>query len=97
MRLVGVQHHNLAEITSMCIWLEVSASGYYEWRVRPESATARRRAWLAVLVRQAFDESDETYGHRRIHAQLRRWGQSCTAELVRGMPLPLPDHDKSGV
>ena len=72
-------------IVALCAWLEVSASGYYEWRGRPESATAQRRARLAVLVRHAFDDSDETYGHRRIHAQLLRWGQSCTPELVRGI------------
>ena len=29
-------------ITKMCEWLDVSTSGYYEWRDRPESATAPR-------------------------------------------------------
>ncbi len=72
-------------ITKMCAWLDVSTSGYYEWCDRPESATAARRAELAVLVRRAFEDSDETYGHRRIHAQLLRWDQSCTPELVRGI------------
>jgi transposase InsO family protein len=72
-------------ITKMCAWLDVSTSGYYEWYDRPESATAARRAALAVLVRRAFDVSDETYGHRRVHAQLVRWGTSCTPELVRSI------------
>jgi len=72
-------------VTTMCEWLEVSTSGYYDWCDRPESATAARRAALAVLVRRAFEVSDETYGHRRIHAQLLRWGQSCTPELVRSI------------
>jgi transposase InsO family protein len=72
-------------ITTMCQWLGVSTSGYYEWCDRPESATAARRAALAVLVCRAFEDSDETYGHRRIHAQLLRWGQSCTPELVRSI------------
>jgi putative transposase len=72
-------------ITMMCAWLEVSTSGYYEWRDRPESATAQRRAYLSLLVKKAFEDSDETYGHRRIHAQLVRWGQHCTPELVRSI------------
>lgn len=72
-------------ITMMCAWLEVSTSGYYEWRDRPESATAQRRAYLSLLVKKAFEDSDETYGHRRIHAQLVRWDQHCTPELVRSI------------
>jgi len=70
-------------ITTMCEWLGVSTSGYYEWRDRPDSATTRHRQFLALLIDKAFEESDETYGHRRVHAQLARWGQHCTPELVR--------------
>jgi putative transposase len=70
-------------ITKMCEWLEVSTSGYYEWRDRPESATAQRHAYLSLMVKKAFEMSDETYGYRRIHAQLARWGETCTPELVR--------------
>jgi putative transposase len=70
-------------IAKMCIWLDVSKSGFYEWRARPESATAQRRAYLAALITQIFADSDETYGHRRVHAQLERQGEPCTPELVR--------------
>lgn len=69
----------------MCVWLGVSTSGYYEWRDRPDSATAQRRAYLASLVKAVFEASDETYGHRRVHAQLARQGEACTPELVRGI------------
>jgi transposase InsO family protein len=70
-------------VTRMCRWLKVSKSGFYEWRSRPESATAARRARLALLVRKAFDDSDGTYGYRRIAAQLARWGTVAGLELVR--------------
>ena len=53
-------------ITQMCEWLGASRSGFYEWRSRPESATARRREKLKVLVRKAFGDSDGTYGYRRV-------------------------------
>ena len=70
-------------IKFMCEHLNVSTSGYYEWRGRPESATTQRRSELKVLIRKAFDMSDSTYGYRRIHAQLERWGVSAGLELVR--------------
>lgn len=70
-------------VKSMCAWLGVSTSGFYEWRSRPASATAVRRAELAVLVRHVFDASDATYGHRRVHAELARLGRVAGLELVR--------------
>jgi transposase InsO family protein len=69
----------------MCRWLVVSTSGYYEWRGRPESATAFRRDGLKVRIIKIFDDSDETYGHRRVHADLARQGERCSVELVRGL------------
>lgn len=67
----------------MCNLLDVSTSGYYEWRTRPTSATAERRKELRLLIQKAFDNSEETYGHRRVHAQLQRWGVQAGLELVR--------------
>jgi len=72
-------------ITLMCRWLEVSKSGYYEWRSRPESATAKRREELKLLITKAFDDSDGTYGYRRIWSQLARWGVQAGLELVRAL------------
>src|SRR2546430_16981275 len=69
----------------MCAWLEVSRSGYYEWRSRPESATAKRREELKLLITKAFDDSDGTYGYRRIWWQLARWGAHAGLELVRAL------------
>jgi transposase InsO family protein len=67
----------------MCERLGVSKSGYYDWRRRPDSTTARRREELMLLVNKAFEMSDGTYGYRRVHAQLARWGHSAGPELVR--------------
>jgi transposase InsO family protein len=72
-------------ITRMCAWLEVSKSGFYEWRSRPESATAKRREELRLLIKKAFDDSDGTYGYRRVWSQLARWGVRAGLELVRAL------------
>ena len=70
-------------IVRMCEWVEVSTSGYYDWRDRPASATAIRREHLAALVKAVFEQSDQTYGYRRVHAQLVRQGEQVSPELVR--------------
>jgi transposase InsO family protein len=70
-------------IMQMCGWLRVSRSGYYEWRSRPESATAQRRELLKLKIRALFEANDEAYGYRRIHAVLVRGGEQVSDELVR--------------
>jgi putative transposase len=77
--------HKKYTVVTMCEWLDVSNSGYYEWREHPPSVTARRRAYLAVLIGTSFADSDETYGHRRVHAERARWGARCGIELVRSI------------
>lgn len=72
-------------IVAMCSWLEVSKSGFYEWRSREMSATARRRELLKVKVQALFDASDGTYGYRRVHAALERGGEQVGPELVRSL------------
>lgn len=72
-------------IVKMCEWSGVSRSGFYEWRDRPASATAERRAVLAGDVRRVFDASDGRYGYRRVHAQLAREGIEAGPELVRSL------------
>ena len=72
-------------IACMCTWLGVSKSGFYEWRSRPDNATVKRREELKLLIQKAFDDSDGTYGYRRIWSQLARWGVRAGAELVRAL------------
>jgi transposase InsO family protein len=69
----------------MCRMLKVSRSGYYEWRDRAPSATARRREYLRAHITKHFELSHQTYGYRRLHAALRRQGEQASRELVRGL------------
>jgi putative transposase len=70
-------------IMCMCKWLGVSKSGFYDWRSRPESATARRRELLKIKIKALFEANDSTYGYRRLHAALARGGEQACPELVR--------------
>lgn len=74
-------------IVKMCRWAQVSKSGFYDWRDRPASATTERRGVLAVRVGEIFVDSDETYGYRRVHAQLEREGIEAGPELVRAIMI----------
>lgn len=83
---VDSQDHDPSElnpVSSMCRWLEVSRSGFYHWRARPASATTARRAALTARVRHFFTASDDTYGYRRVHADLAGEGTECSPDLVR--------------
>jgi transposase InsO family protein len=77
--------HHVPSIVKMCIWMEVSRSGFYEWRSAPESATALRREALTLYVNKSFKDSDGTYGYRRVHADLAGWGVPAGPELVRSL------------
>ena len=70
-------------IMQMCEWLGVSKSGYYDWRTRPESATAKRRELLKIKIKALFEANNEEYGYRRMHQALVRGGESVDDELVR--------------
>jgi transposase InsO family protein len=53
-----------------CRVLDVSQSGYYAWRSRPPSARVIRHAWLTDAIHQVHAASRQTYGSRRVHAEL---------------------------
>jgi transposase InsO family protein len=67
----------------MCSWLEVSRSGFYDWKSRPKSVTAERRELLKIKVKALFEANNGEYGYRRVHAALARAGEACSPELVR--------------
>ncbi|WP_425294285.1 IS3 family transposase [Mycobacterium attenuatum] len=73
----------LPTVARMCALLQVSKSGYYEWRDRPQSLTQQRRERLADKIGVLFTAFGATYGYRRIHAELLRAGERVGDELVR--------------
>lgn len=52
-----------------CRVLNVSRSGYYEWRDRPASAREEGNALLLKYIEQIHADSRGTYGSPRVHAE----------------------------
>lgn len=57
-------------VQAACRLLDVSESGYYDWRSRPPSQRAIRHAWLLDQIRAVHAASRGTYGCHRVHAEL---------------------------
>jgi putative transposase len=55
----------------MCRVLGVSRAGFYAWERRAPSDRALYDAWLTTKIQEIHDESDGTYGARRVNAELR--------------------------
>ena len=66
----------------MCRVLEVSRSGSYAWLKREPSARARANAALLDAIKEIHDESDETYGAPRVHAELEERGPQASLNRV---------------
>ena len=66
----------------MCRVLGVSPSGYYAWRGRPPSRRARENAALSRRIEAIHVESRQTYGARRVHAELQARGVSVSRQRV---------------
>jgi transposase InsO family protein len=69
----------------MCKVLEVSKSGYYDWRKRqdaPPTPTELKRQKRCELVEKIFREINSIYGYRKIYHELRRQGLSCSLNTI---------------
>ena len=62
--------------------MQVSPSGYYASRRRPESTHARDDRRLRVLVRASFDESRRRYGSPRVYRDLVEQGIPVSPKRV---------------
>ena len=75
-------HRETWPVRVLCETLEVSASGYYAWRARPECARAAANRDLLADVRRIHQQHRGRYGAPRIHAALRAEGHSISRGRV---------------
>ena len=83
MKFAFIQEHlNDVPVDVVCDVLEVSRSGYYAWRGRPQSGQSRRREALAAKVRDIHVDNRGVYGSPRVHKALKAAGQSVCQNTV---------------
>lgn len=91
------RRRNQYPVRMMCRLLAVSHSGYYAWRIRPESARAKTDRELISLIQQIHSDSGGVYGAVKITAELNEQGYPCGRHKVarlmrivglRGCPKP---------
>ena len=90
-----------------CRLLGVSSPGYYRYKHRPIAPRTMRREWLTGLIREVHTASRQTYGSRRVHAELTQaMGVQVSERLVAvlmslagiaGLPGPAKVKRLSGV
>jgi transposase InsO family protein len=91
-------HRQEFEIRAMCRVLQVSRSGYYAWCKRPVSEREMANQKLTEQIEEIHQQSRQTYGSPRIHAELTNRGVQCghnrVARLMRQAELRAKQNQK---
>jgi putative transposase len=74
--------HAEVSISSLCRTLEVSRSGYYEWRSRPPRAQAAVDQQVEAKVQHYCAQGRGTYGTRRIKHLLTQEGRQVSRRRI---------------
>ena len=77
------EHRDSFNVTRMCRVLQVSRSGYCQWRTRAPSQRALANAALDAQVAAVHAASRRSYGRNRIARGLRQQGLPVGHERVR--------------
>src|SRR5262249_32851724 len=72
------EHRKEYPVALLCETLEVSVSGYYDWRKRPMSEHAASDARLADQIQAAYRTHQGRYGSPRLFVELHEQGIRCS-------------------
>ena len=69
-------------VSLMCRVLDVSRSGYDDWKKRDESDRKVRRRLMEEKVKETYEGFEARYGARRIAKELNELGFPCSTNFV---------------
>ena len=79
-----MQEHRLSySIQPMARLFEVSLSGYYDWLNRGISKRKQHHNRYELLVKSAHMDTQQSYGHERLHQHLTSQGHDISLYMVR--------------
>ena len=84
-------------VRMMCRLPQVSRSGYYAWRGRPESQRAKTDRELLKRIRQIHTDSDGVYGAVKITAELNEQGYPCGRHKVARLICPAAFEERAEI
>lgn len=76
------EHRSVWPLPVMCRILEVSKSGYFAWKNRPDSAKEKSDRVLAEKIATIHSEHRSVYGSPRIHQVLKENGFQVSRKRV---------------
>jgi putative transposase len=79
------EHLSEFPVERVCEVLDVSRSGYYDWKDRPRNSQSKRREELAVKIREIYEESRGAYGSPRVFEALKALGENVSENTVAGI------------
>lgn len=62
--------------------LGISKSGYYDWKKRDKSKTAKRKEHVVQKIKEVYKKSYENYGAPKITHELRKQGKVISERTV---------------
>lgn len=62
--------------------MQVHPSGYYAWKLKPQSPRAKEDLRLLGHIKQAWLASGTVYGYRKVHVDLLDIGEQCGKNRV---------------
>ena len=69
-------------VRPMCPILKVHHSGFYAWLKEPVSKKTKDDNLLIGLLKEAWLESGQVYGYRKLHDDMRSLGESCSPNKI---------------
>ncbi len=69
-------------IIDLCSALQVSRSGYYQWKTGAVGPRGTANLDLVARIESLFEKHDENYGSPRITMELRRQGIQCNRKRI---------------